>query len=122
MIEKIENVIQKIFSNDLEKEFYNKHQPSKKKTKFVIVPGAPPDAGIFVLKPEEGGGFLDFANFLEFFFDKNLQKEILWDGPNPVGNSIKGYLAQLVEHLAYNEEASGSSPLIPNFFPFQKKT
>ena len=26
---------------------------------------------------------------------------------------IKGYLAQLVEQLAYNEKVSGSSPLLP---------
>ncbi len=51
--------------------------------------GVLPDAVIFVLLREEEGQFLDFADFLEFFFDKNLQKGILWGGQKQVGNSSK---------------------------------
>ena len=37
-------------------------------------------------------------------------------GSNPPSSVLhqKGNLTQLVEYLAYNEEVSGSSPLIPN--------
>lgn len=49
--------------------------------------GVLPDVGIFVSKQEEEGRFLDFVDFLEFFFDKNLQKGILWDGQKQVGSS-----------------------------------